>query len=119
MLLGSSMLAVLAAMVCLVAVALHSGSNVVVNGLVFLMAAAADQAVYTSSVAWVGMFAPEQERPMLMGFGRALVAAAASVAGVVLGGMARRPDAIWPIIVVLGLSVIALHAALRAPAARN
>ncbi len=115
MLLGSSMLALLAAMVCLVAVALHTGSNVVVNGLVFLMAAAADQAVYTSSVAWVGMFAPEQDRPMLMGFGRALVAAAASVAGVVLGGMARRPDAIWPIIVVLGLSVIALAAALRAP----
>lgn len=115
MLVGSSTLAVMAAMVSLVAVASHSWSNAIVNGLVFLMAAAADQAVYTSSVAWVGMFAPEQERPMLMGFGRALVAAAASVAGVVLGGMARRPDAIWPIIVVLGLSAIALNAALRAP----
>jgi hypothetical protein len=115
MLLGSSTLAVMAAVVCLVAVAFHSSSNVVVNGLVFLMAAAADQAVYTSSIAWVGMFAPEGDRAMLMGFGRALVAAAASVAGVVLGAMAHRPDAIWPIIVVLGLSVIALNAALRAP----
>jgi MFS family permease len=115
MLLGSSTLAVMAAMVCLVAVAFHSWSNVIVNGLVFVMAAAADQAVYTSSIEWVGMFAPEQDRPMLMGFGRALVAAAASVAGVVLGAMARLPDAIWPLIVVLGLSAIALNAALRAP----
>jgi len=116
MLVGSSLMAVTAAAVCIIGHASGMWSHVWVHGLIFLLAAAADQAVYASSISWVGRFAAEHDRAMLMGFGSAVTALATSIVGVVLGGIAQNTSAIWPVIIVLGLNLIAVAAAKLAPA---
>jgi hypothetical protein len=115
MLVGSSLMAVSAAVACIFGQASGNWSQAWVHGLVFLLAAAADQAVWASAIAWLGM-APEHDRPMLMGFGAAMVALVTSLLGVLLGGIAQDTRALWPVAIVLGMSMIAVAAAIRAPA---
>ncbi|WP_407687377.1 glycosyltransferase family protein [Mycobacterium sp. HUMS_1102779] len=89
MLVGASLMAVTAAAVCMLVHAAGVWSQVWVHGLILLLAAAADQAIYAAAIEWIGMFAEEYDRPVLVGFSMAAVSPAASLAG---GGAGRdRP----------------------------
>jgi hypothetical protein len=113
MLVGSSLTAITAAVICTLAQVSGIWSHAWVHGLVLALAAAADQAVYAAAIAWMGTFADEHDRPTLMGFAAALVALASSLVGVLLGGIAQNTSAIWPVTVVLALSLVAVGAAAR------
>lgn len=115
MLVVSALTAVAAAVLCMLGQASGTWSHPWVHGFVFLLAAAADQAVYAAAIAWIGMSAAEHERPILMGFGAASVALVTSLLGVGLGGIAHHINAIWPAAIVLGLNLVAVAAAIRAP----
>jgi hypothetical protein len=115
MLIVSSLMAVTAATFCILAQVSGIWSLVWIHGLVFLLAAAADQAVYASAIAWIGSYAAEHDRAMLMGFGATVTALVTSLVGVLLGAIAANTNAIWPVTVVLGLNTIAVAAATRTP----
>lgn len=116
MLIGGALMAVCSAGICVLAHAVGWWSQgwVWVHGLLFLLAAAADQAVYAASIEWIGMFADEYDRPILVGFTAAAAALAASLVGVLVGVIAPHTYAVWPALVLLALNVFAVVAALRA-----
>ncbi len=113
MLVGASLMACGAAVVCVLAHEAGLWSQVWVHGLIFLLAAAADQAVYAAGIEWIGTFAEEYDRPVLVGFSMAAVSLAASLAGVLLGAIAPHTDAVWPVLILLVLNGIAVAAAAR------
>lgn len=116
MLVGSSLTAISAAVICTLAQVSGTWPQVWIHGPVLALAAAADQAVYAAAIAWMGASADEHDRPTLMGFAAALVALASSLVGVLLGGIAQNTSAIWPVTVVLALSLVAIGPAMRTPA---
>lgn len=67
----------------------------------------ADQAVYAAGIEWIGTFAEEYDRPVLVGFSMAAV----SLAGVLLGAIAPHTDAVWPVLILLVLNGFAVVAA--------
>jgi hypothetical protein len=115
MLVTSSLMAVAAAKFCIFAHVLGIWPQTWACGLVFVIAVVSNQAVWASAIAWLGMFAPERDRPMLMGFGLLVVTPATSILGVLLGGIAPNVAAIWPVTIVLSLNAIAILAAVCAP----
>ncbi|OSC39286.1 hypothetical protein [Mycobacterium decipiens] len=67
MLVGSALMALSAAGICVLAHATGLWLQPWVQGLMFLLAAAADQAVYAASIEWIGELAGEHDRPMWWG----------------------------------------------------
>jgi len=51
-----------------------------------------------------------------MGFGLVTVAVVTSVLAVALGRISAHSGAIWPVVILLGLNLVAVVAATRAPA---
>jgi hypothetical protein len=115
MLIVSSLLAVTAALLCLHSHIIGLWQHPLVHGIVLLLAVMADQAIYAAAVTWIGRFAAEHERAMLMGFGAALIALVTSCLGVAFGAIAADVTAVWPVAIVLLLNFGALAAATRAP----
>jgi hypothetical protein len=117
MLVASSLMAVATAILCIVAHVLGVWSQTWLCGLVFALAAAANKAVWASAIEWLASFAHEHDRALLMGFGLVAVGAVTSVLAVALGRISQHAGAVWPVVIVLGLSLVAVVAAARAPAA--
>lgn len=78
----------------------------------FFLATLANQAIFTSTLSWLGAYAPEQHRATLIGFGALLVAIESTLLGAALGAVAQGAAVIGPIITTLGLNAIAAAAAL-------
>jgi hypothetical protein len=115
MLVVSSLLSVTASLLCLHTHVIGLWHHPLVHGIVLLLAVMADQAIYAAAVSWIGRFAAEHERAMLMGFGAALIALVTSCLGVAFGAIAADVTAVWPVAIVLLLNFGALAAATRAP----
>ena len=65
---------------------------------------------------WLASFAHDHDRALLMGFGLVTVAVVTSVLAVALGRISAHSGAIWPVVILLGLNLVAVVAATRAPA---
>nr|VTO99762.1 Major Facilitator Superfamily protein [Mycobacterium riyadhense] len=115
MLVGSALLSASAALLCIVAESCGQWYHMWAYGTVFLLATVAAQPVVAASVSWISVFAAEQHRATLIGFGSTLVAIMSTVIGAVLGVIAQRHATVWPVVIVLMLSVVAAIAALGAP----
>jgi MFS family permease len=116
MLIGSVLLSSSAAVICITSETHQRWSNGWTHGVVFLLATVASQAVFAAAISWIGVAANEDDRAMLISFGSIVVAVSSSAAGAVLGGIASNHSTIWPVVIVLVLSLVAADAALRAPA---
>lgn len=116
MLVASSHMAVATAVLCIVAHMMGVWSQTWLCGLVFLLAAAANKAVWASAIEWLASFAHDHDRALLMGFGLVTVAVVTSVLAVALGRISAHSGAIWPVVILLGLNLVAVVAATRAPA---
>ncbi|SON62073.1 hypothetical protein MSIMFI_03593 [Mycobacterium simulans] len=115
MLLGSALLSMAGAGLCIVAELCGQWYHMWAYGTVFLLATVAAQPVVAASVSWISVFAAEQHRATLIGFGSTLVAIMSTLVGAVLGVIAQKHATVWPVVIVLILSVVAAVAALRAP----
>jgi hypothetical protein len=115
MLLISALVGSSAAVICILAEALDAWSQVWVHGIVIFLATVANQAILAASISWINVYAAEHQRATLIGFGAVLVAIETSLLGAVLGGIAEKTSAIWPVMIVLLLNLAAAAAALRAP----
>ncbi|WP_208611904.1 MFS transporter [Mycobacterium paraffinicum] len=119
MLVGSAILSAVAAAACILAELSGQWLRVWVYGTVFFLATLAGAAVVAAGISWISAAAAEQHRGTLIGFCSTLVAVVSTVLGAALGGIAQRHTAIWPVVVVFGLSAIAAIASLRAPQPGN
>jgi len=115
MLVLSALIGATAALICISAQALHGWSQVWVHGIVFLLAAVANQAILTAGIAWVNIYAADYQRTTLFGFAAVVVAMETSLLGAALGVLAQKSSAIWPVTILFFLNLIAAIAALRAP----
>jgi hypothetical protein len=115
MLLISALLGCAAAVICISTEVLDAWSHVWVHGIVILLATLANQAILTAAISWVNLYAADRERATLLGFGAVLVAVETSLLGAVLGTIAQQATAIWPVVILLMLHLIAVVASLRAP----
>lgn len=115
LLVASALVSATAAVICIVGEAIDAWSEPWVHGLVILLATVANQAILTAGITWINIFATERQRATLMGFSAVVVAVATAGFGAVLGGIAQTASAIWPVVIVLLLNLVALPAALRAP----
>jgi hypothetical protein len=119
MLVGSALLSALAAAVCIVAESCGLWFHVWAYGTVFLLATVATAAVVAAGISWISVVAAEQHRGTLIGFCSTLVAVVSTGLGAALGGIAQKHTTIWPVAVVLVLSVIAAMASLGAPGSKT
>jgi MFS family permease len=115
MLLISALLGCTAACICISTEVLDAWSHVWVHGIVILLATLANQAIFTAAISWVNLYAADHDRATLLGFGAVLVAVETSLLGAVLGTIAQQATAIWPVVILLLLNLIAVVASLRAP----
>ncbi|WP_322859602.1 MFS transporter [Mycobacterium europaeum] len=115
MLVGSALLSAFAAALCIAAESCDLWSHVWAYGTVFLLATIATAAVVAAGISWISVVAAEEHRGTLIGFSSTLVAVASTVLGGVLGGIAQKHTMIWPVVIVLILSVAAALASLGAP----
>ncbi|SOX52434.1 hypothetical protein MAAFP003_1100 [Mycobacterium ahvazicum] len=115
MLVGSALVSALAAALCIVAESCGLWQHIWAYGSVFLLATVATGAVVAAGISWISVLAAEQHRGTLIGFCSTLVAVVSTVLGGALGGIAQKHTTIWPVVVVLILSVIAAVVSLGAP----
>ncbi|MDV3124669.1 MFS transporter [Mycobacterium sp. 21AC1] len=115
MLMGSAVMSAAAAAGALTAELLHMWSSGWLLATVFLLVTMANQAVYTASMTWVGLFADGRDRAALIGLGSALIAIATCLIGAVVGDIAQNHSSHWPVAIMLALSVIAIIVARHAP----
>ncbi|MBO0680501.1 MFS transporter [Mycolicibacterium sp. S2-37] len=115
MLLVSALLSSTAAAMCILAQVFAFWSQLWVHGVVYLLTTVANQAIFAAAIAWVNVFAADHHRATLFAFGSMAVAIESVLLGAILGGIAEKASAIWPVSIVLALNVIAVGAALRAP----
>ncbi len=115
MLVGSALLSAFAAALCIAAESCDLWSHVWAYGTVFLLATIATAAVVAAGISWISVVAAEERRGTLIGFSSTLVAVASTVLGGVLGGIAQKHTMIWPVVIVLILSVAAALVSLGAP----
>jgi MFS family permease len=115
MLVGSALLSAVAAALCIVAESCGLWSHIWAYGTVFLLVTVATAAVVAAGISWISVLAAEQHRGTLIGFCSTLVAVVSTVLGGALGGIAQKHSTIWPVVIVLILSVIAALASLGAP----
>ncbi|WP_255245914.1 MFS transporter [Mycobacterium persicum] len=115
MLLGSALCSTTAALVCIAAELSGQWYHLWAYGTVFLLATLAAQPVSAASVSWISVFAAEQHRATLIGFGATLLAITFTMLGGVLGMIAQEHATVWPVVVVLALSLVAAFVAVRAP----
>lgn len=115
MLVGSALVSALAAALCIAAESCGQWMHMWAYGTVFLLATVSTAAVVAAGISWIGLIAAEQHRGTLIGFCSTLVAIVSTVLGAALGGIAQRHHEIWPVVVVLILSVVAAIASLGAP----
>ena len=116
MLLLSASVGCAAAVICIVAQWLHDWSGLWAHGVVILLATVANQAIMAASISWINLYAADHHRAALLSLTAVLVATETAVLGAVLGGIAQQTTAIWPVAILLALNLIAVAAALRAPA---
>ncbi|MCV6984938.1 MFS transporter [Mycobacterium shinjukuense] len=116
MLLGSALLSMASALLCIVAECCGQWHHMWAYGTAFLLATVAAQTVVAASISWISVFAAERHRATLICFGSTLVAVESTVLGAVLGEIAQKHTTIWPAVVVLTLAVVAAAAAWHAPA---
>jgi len=90
-------------------------SHAWVHGIVFLLTTVANQAIFAAAISWINACAADRHRAALIGFGSMLVAIESTLLGAVLGGIAEKTSAIWPVTIVLALNVLATMTAARAP----
>ncbi|WP_133119120.1 MFS transporter [Mycolicibacterium agri] len=115
MLLLSALIGSTAALICMTVQAFHGWSQVWAQGIVFLLATVASQAIFTAGIAWVNIYAADYQRATLFGFSAVAVAVETSLLGAGLGVIAQKSSAIWPVVILLILNLVAAVAALRAP----
>jgi hypothetical protein len=115
MLLWSSTIAVATAAVCGLGHLAGLWPQTWLCGLVILLSAVANTAVWAGVVEWLGMLAGEHERATLMGVGMVAAAAATALMGLVIGAIAPVTGALWPVTILLSLNMIAVIAATSAP----
>jgi MFS family permease len=115
MLLSSALISAAAAMICIAAELNHDWMLLWVHGVVFLLATMANQAIFIAAVAWINACARDHHRATLIGFGSAMVAIESVILGAILGLIAQQAAAIWPVVVVFVLDLVAAAVALRAP----
>ncbi len=116
MLRTSALLSCAAATICIVTEIDHTWSKVWVHGIVIVLATIASQAIFAASVSWINAHAAEHQRATVLGVSAILIAVSSTVLGVFLGSIAEYTFAIWPVAILLVLSVIAVIAATAAPA---
>ncbi|CAJ1578691.1 MFS transporter [[Mycobacterium] wendilense] len=117
MLVGSAAMSLTAAAGCLTAELLGLWSSGWVLAAVFLLATMANQAVYAASMNWVSLLAESCDRAALLGLGSAFIAVATCAIGAVVGDLALDHADALPVVLMLGLSVVALVIARNAPSA--
>lgn len=100
-----------AALICVAIEYLREWHEIFIYGIVFFLATVANQAIFSSTLSWLGAYTPEQHRATLIGFGALLVAVESTLLGAALGAAAQRSAVIGPIITILGLNAIAAAAA--------
>ena len=115
MLLISALIGSAAAVICILAEVFDVWSQVWMHGLVILLATLANQAVLASAISWINVYAVDHQRATLIGFGAVLVAVETALLGAVLGTIAEKASAIWPVAIILLLNLAAAGVALRAP----
>ena len=114
MLVGSALLSASAATICVGAAVYHQWSHVWVHAIVVLLSTLATPAVSAAAISWISVCASDKDRAALISFGAILVAVTSAAAGLVLGACASNPSAM-PAVMMLGLTLVAAAAALRAP----
>jgi MFS family permease len=115
MLFISALLGSTAAAICISAEAFDDWSQVWVHGVVILFATVANQAILTAAISWVNLYAADHHRATLLGFGAVLVAVETALLGALLGALAQKTSAVWPVTIVLLLTLVAAVVAARAP----
>jgi MFS family permease len=115
MLIVSALLGSSAAAICISAQAFDAWSQVWVHGVVILFATVANQAILTAAISWVNVYAADHHRATLLAFGAILVAVETSLLGAILGALAQRTSAIWPVTILLLLNLVAVVMAAHAP----
>lgn len=116
----SGLLGTAAATICVVIEYNREWDHVWVYGMVFVFATVAGQAISTALLSWMNFAAAQDQRGTLIGFGALVVAVASSILGAILGTAAQDASVIVPIIVILGLNVVAAGVAFRmAPTRRD
>lgn len=118
MLMGSALMSAAAATGCLTAELLDMWSSGWLLAIVFLLVTMANQAVYTASMTWIGLYADSCDRAALIGLGSALIAVATCVIGAIVGDIAQIHSGRWPVVMMLALSIIAVMVARHAPSRR-
>lgn len=101
---------------CITVQSAPAHTHSILTALIFALTAAADQAVYAAGVEWIGSHASESDRPVLTGFSSAARAGATAIVGIGIGAIATQLQTIWPVVIVLALSALAVVAASRTPA---
>lgn len=117
MLVGCALMSALAALICIVTEIYEYWSLQWVHGIVLFLATVAYQAIFAAGISWVSAFAGQQDRATLIGFGALVVAVQSTVLGAILGAIAHNSEAIWPVVIVLVLNLLAAAAAVKAPTA--
>lgn len=115
MLLGSASLSSAGALLSIVAETSGQWYHMWAYGTVFLLATVSGQPVVAAAVSWISAFAAEEHRGTLIGFSMTLVAIESAVLAAGLGAIAQSHCTVWPVVLVLILTIVAGIAALRAP----
>lgn len=119
MLVISAALGSTAALICVAIEYLHEWHEIFIYGIVFFLATVANQAIFTSTLSWLGAYAPEAHRATLIGFGALVVAIESTLLGAALGAVAQGAAVIGPIVTTLGLNAVAGGAAFLAVPKRS
>ena len=115
MLLAGGLLSSSAAVIAIAADLNQTWSPFWIHGTVFFSASVAGLAIATAPVSWISAYADERQRATLIGFGATLVAVVSTLLGWLLGTIAQWTSTIWPVAIMLILSLAATAAAVRAP----
>jgi hypothetical protein len=113
MYLGSAALSVAAAAVCIVAaLPQHLLPQVWIFGIVLLLASVANQAIYPAAQDWLFAETTSDSRPVAISLSQIGVNGLQIGLGFLLGVIAVAGPAIWPLVVVLSASALAVATAL-------
>lgn len=96
----------------------HLLSPVMTFGVVMLLAAVANQPLYVAGQDWLFSHAPEDARTAILAFSQIVLSLGTIVASFGFAMLASHGSAIWPLVVMLCISAVALLAEARVPRRR-
>lgn len=114
MLVSSAIVSAVAALLCIGNELIPAEPHLWAYGVAFFLVVLSNAAIAAATVSWISALATDEQRAVLISFAATLTAVIIAILGAVFGLIAQA-TAIWPVIVVLVLSVLAGIVAMRAP----